>query len=235
MAKISDRVATVQYMLGGRTDLTAGAPSKIAVWLQNAYIEIAMGYNFVELEDTLSTVLVQGGDIVPYDPSVRAIKALTIQQQDGSQYDLPEKDIKWIRRLSATQQGRPSVCCTMGQGIGTRNLILRQVPDANFYTLLWDVWLKPVITGNIVDTVLNVPDDWLEIIDYAAALRGHVDLLEEDRAVAKARYLYGFTNMTTGKKVPGIIQQRLTQRQANAPSQDYGLQPKGKILSYTHV
>jgi hypothetical protein len=80
---------------------------------------------------------------------------------------------------------------------------------------------------------LLVPDDWLEIIDLGAILRGHISLIERDKAQEIQQLLFGYTAQSTGKLVPGLIAINWTRQQAQAPQTDWGIQPRQTKRSYT--
>lgn len=228
MATLGDQVDEVLFKLGNRTDLTVGNPSRIDRWLRSAYINMGMSIPFPDMEDTQTFNLVQGQDTYPYPVTVRAIKALTLYRADGTVITVETKDIKYIRRMNNVNQGAPSIWCDFHNSI-----IFRPVPDQNGpYQCVVDVWLKPVIAPNIEDTVILMPDDWTEALNYSAAVRGHAELQEDDKAKSLQTLLYGYTDPATGKYTPGLIQDLQTRAQATAPYVDWGMQPKGKTQSF---
>jgi hypothetical protein len=171
---------------------------------------------------------VQGVASYDYPPLVRAIKALTLYRSDGTVITCETKDIKYTRRMNSVNQGAPSIWCDF-----QNSLIFRPVPDANGpYLVTLDCWMKPVIEDPIENTPILLPDDWLEVLDYMAAIRGHTELQEEDKAKQIQSLLYGFTD-PSGKYTPGTLQDLQTRRQATAPYVDWGVQPQGKTQSYT--
>lgn len=226
---INNHVAAVQALLGNRADLSSGAPSRIANWLKSALIELCFNNDFAEIEGSIQSQLTPGLDTYVYPPTMRKLKSIAIYVgQAGSQNSIvPDyKDMKTIRQFSPTDEGVPGVVCDQGN-----KLIFRPVPDQP-YDMVWDGILKPVISANVVDTVVNLPDDWLEILEYSAAIRGHSELLENDKLRAKMELLFGFKT-DTGKSVPGLVTNRQTRRQAQASMMDYGLQPRNARRSYT--
>lgn len=227
---INDHVAVVQTMLGNRTDLASGSPSQIAVWLKNAYLELAYNYSFAELETTVDgLVTVPGIDTIDYPAQLTRVKAITFYRDDDTAIAPEWKDMKFLRAFSknaASNQGSPAVVTNFGTKI-----FMRPFPDVA-YDCIIDGWGAPEIQSDVVSTTINLPLDWLEILEYSAALRGHVSLLERDRAMEIQQYLFGFKT-DTGKQVPGVITNRLTRRQAEAPYSDYGMQPRSVKRSYT--
>jgi hypothetical protein len=231
---ISDRVTNVAMKLGNRQDLLQPAPnssftySRIAGWLRDAYIAIAYEKTFEQSEQTIQILTVQGQDTYSYPDNVRAIKSLVGQNpQSGGPITVDWKDIEYVRRYSLQQiapnlpaQGTPSIVAPWANSI-----VFRPFPDQS-YVFFMDCWMKPVITVDILSTVLQVPDDWLEVIDYEAAVRGHVELLERDKANEIQKLLWGYTDPATGQKVPGMVNRLGNRLDAQKPYMNWGLQPK---------
>jgi len=216
MALIGDRVTYVTKMLGNRTDLA----SRISGWLVSAYIELGMGYDFEDLEDTVDDAFASGGDgVYNYPTNARAVKAITLYDIDsGAPIFLRKKNIVLIDRQPA-KEGVPSI-----YAVFKKQVVVRLIPNKT-YIVKWRVWMKPVIESTINSTELKLPDDWLEILDYSAALRGHVELHEADKAAQLHQLLFG-ANTQSGRLIPGLIKQRLLMRQAESPSEEYGIRPK---------
>jgi len=222
--------------LGNRADLSTivgGLPSRIDRWLSDSYTEIGMGYDFAELELTIDGQVVQGQDSLAYPADARAVQSLNFYRLDGSATSVQPffKNIQYIRQFNPVNQGPPSNLAYFALTV-----IMRPVPDQTYnYTL--DYWQKPQISnvaGDLGATVINVPDDWLEIVDYGAMMRGHAELQEAEKAQVLQNLLYGIT-LPTGKAVPGLIAARMTRKQAQSPSMDYGIQPSQAKLSYGSV
>jgi hypothetical protein len=234
---IAQRVNNVAMKLGNRQDLLQPAPgsgftySRIAGWLRDAYISVAYSRTFETSEQTITFQTVPNQDTYPYPTTVRAIKSLVGQRQDnGAPVIVEWKDINYVRRYTtgfpqggSNWVGTPSIVAAWAN-----TLIFRPIPDNVPYTFFLDAWMKPIITTDVVSTQLFVPDDWYEIIDYEATMRGHAELLERDKAVEIARLLNGWTDPTTGAKTIGLIERLQNRYQASAPYVDYGLQPKYK-------
>jgi len=232
MSTIADRTTRVMLMLGNRSDLvtspTPAAGDRIVGWVQDAYTEIAMGYPFEELEDSIPDQFVTSIDTYNYPTAVRAVKTLTGVKSDGTTWPIWKRDIRVIDRYSSTTNvGPPSIYAPF-----KKQIIVRPVPDT-VYDFIWRVWLKPSFADDIVSTELLVPDDWLEIIDYAAALRGHTELLERDKAAEINRLLFGGFNPGTGKPMPGLIRQKMLLFTAESVAAEYPIQPR--VRRYTNT
>ena len=226
MATILDRAPEVIAMLGNRTDIT----SRVYQWISDAYVELAMGYKFEELEDTRMPLTSAWVDTYPYDTDVRAVKTLSITFNLGTpaqtQRRLWRRNIRNIDRYS-NQPGSPAVYAPYN-----RSAILRPVPDQS-YQMTWRVWLKPAIDPTIQNTILNVPDDWLEIIDYAAAMRGWTKLMEFDKSQAIFAMLFGGgEDQKTKKPYPGLIKGKMLLRQAESEDDNYPISPR--VRRYSH-
>jgi hypothetical protein len=218
---------------GGKVNITAAAqtgPSRIDLWLRDAYINLGMSTPFPDSEFSIQDLYtVQGVDNLNYPDTVRAIKCLTLYRPDGTVLTMETKDVQYIRRMNSQNQGAPSIWCDFAQSI-----LLRPVPDGNGpYQAVMDVWLKPVILNPIETTPILLPDDWLEVLDYMAAARGHTELQEEDKARAIQSLLYGSVDPQTGKYTPGMVQNLQTRMQATSPYINFGVQPKGATQTYT--
>src|SRR5437762_1570899 len=184
MSTILDRVERVRSMLGNRRDLDA----RIVSWLRDSYIELGMGYPFEELEDSAlvdvtpgvdkyeypTTSVLNGSDTVGF--TTRAIKSVTLMLGNGSTIPLRRRNIKFLDRYSSTP-GRPSIYAPYHNVI-----VIRPVPNADPVKLLWRIWLKPKLELDTISTEILLPEDWLEVLDYMAAFRGHTELLERDKA-----------------------------------------------------
>lgn len=220
MATINDRVATVRLNLGNRTDLD----TRIKRWLADAYLDLGSNYPFEELEDTISDMLVPTIAEYPYAAQVRAVKNLSITLSNGDTRTLFKRHITNVRRYSSTAPGDPSIWAPF-----KRVAHLRPVPRLS-HTLTWDVWVKPEIAAVVEDTQILLPDDWLEVLDLAATLRGHISLLERDKAGEIRMLLFGDPLKLDQ---PGLIARKLRQKAAENVAEDYAIRPR--IRRYTNV
>jgi hypothetical protein len=238
MATIDDRVPFVAVELGNRADLSAGTPSRIENWLWQSYLNLGMSYKFHESEFTLDAQWQQGADSIDYPQDCRAILNVAFfRAQDGTAIKIQWKNIAYLRRyptqgVTGSQQvGPPAIIASFNEQVFVRPLCDQQV-----YNVVIDFWQKPVQDQSGVGaTELLVPDDFLEIVDMGAMMRGHASLGEVDRAQQLQQLLYGYTLPTSGKFVPGMIAQMYTRRQAEAPGMDYNIQPTSTKRSYTNV
>lgn len=230
---ISQRKVPVSMKLGNRADLLQPAAgsgasySRISGWLRDAYIAVTAVRTFEQTEVTYNFTTTQGADTYQLPWQVRAMKSFEGYDSTGTPIHVSWKNMAYIRRYNpgtqppstGTFQSRPSIYTIWGQSI-----VFRPTPD-NAYTFYMDAWQRPQITGDVDSTPLLVPDEWLEVVDYEAAVRGNAELQQEDKSRNMQELLYGFTDPNTGRFVPGIIERMESREEASAPYVDWGIQP----------
>lgn len=220
---IGDRAATIQLMLGNRTDLT----SRIPTWTANGYIELASNIPFPDLEasDYLQTTAGGGfpptGDTYAYPTDARGILSATMYINNVPR-PLKKKNIEYVDLYPTFTPGPPAIWAPFNY-----QMVLRPVPD-QAYTILRRFWTNPVVdftdSSSINGTTILIPYDWLEVIDYMAALRGFMELQNTQKVMEYRQVLYGDPNDM--KKNPGLIKQHLTQIQSENMNSDYGMRMK---------
>ena len=220
--KISDLVADTALKLGNRQDLASGSPSRVAKWLSQAYTDLAMSYPFEELEFTEPDTFAASVDTYPYPATMRGIKAVTLVYTDGTTVPIRRKHIRVIRQYTSVLPGPPYIYAPFA-----RQIIVRPTPD-QAYGLLWDGWAYPNTTDNIIDTIVQLPPDWFDILEYCAAMRGHMDLMERDKAGELHTLLYGDP---TDVDTPGLIKAKLLTKPAENVDSEYAMRPN--IRRYT--
>jgi len=234
MATIGDRVSRVAFKLGNRQDLLVpidggSGPSRLDLWLTDAYISLGFGVTFPESEVSMNFLTVAGSSQYARPDDVRAIKSLTGYKSDGTVLTIETKDIGYLRRYQNEQvmnnppKSTPAIWAEFGS-----YLYFSPVPN-DAYSIFVDYWQKPIVDqtsqASIESTNLQLPDDWLEVLDYEATMRGHAELQEPDKSMALQQLLYGATD-ASGRYSPGLIQNLMNRRQASTPYKDWGLQPK---------
>lgn len=226
--KISDRKPEVLLELGNRQDLDNGTPSRLDLWYRNAYINLVQAYDFEGLELTIKED-VSSTDTLLWPAQARALKSLIITDQSGAVTYPDFKDIQTVRRMQQTSTGpsKASVFTIFGNAF-----IFAPAFDINVYTLTIDLWSRALLANPLHDTPLLLPDDWFEALDYLVMMRGHVALVEPDKALAIQRLMYGYTDPSTGNHVPGMLYNLQLRKQANAPARDYGFQPRTTRVPY---
>lgn len=226
---IGSRVGEILLELGNRADLNSGSPSRISIWIRNAYVNLCMNYDFEGLEFTLDSQ-VSNTDTLAWPAQARAIKSMIITDSSGTVTYPDQVDIATIRRMNAANNpGKASKYTIFGN-----NIKFAPAFDAGVYDVTMDLWQRPMLdTTTLNNTPLLLPDDWFEALDYMAEMRGHIALGEVDKAVAIQKTLYGYTDPSTAQHVPGMLYNLQMRRQANAPARDYGLQPRSQRIKYT--
>jgi len=259
---LANRRPYVAIALGNRADISTlganGSPSRVDNWIYQSYLNIAMTYPFHESEATVSGQWTAGMDFIAYPPGARRFDSIAFYQPNGTAIKISWKDIQYLRRYPSNiptipvtngllSVGPPSIVAPHGE-----KLYVRPYADSVIYSWIGDIWLKPqqlpgedapdatppyVAQGtlDIGATEIQVPDDWLEIVDLGAILRGHISLIEREKAQEVQQLLFGFTMPSSNKMVPGLIAQALSRRQAQAPIMDYNIQPRQPKRSYTNV
>jgi hypothetical protein len=231
---IADRAGRVILMLGGRSDLQ----TRVEAWLRDSYIDLGTSYDFEELEETVDVSLDGNNYNNNYtypqyndgnnNWDTRAVKSLLMlesnNQNNNQVIQLTKKPISFFDRIPDSV-GTPAIWVPY-----KRRILLKPRPENDYdgWLLRCRVWLKPLIESgnNMNNTTILLPDDWLEILEYAAALRGHTELLERDKAAEVLQLLHGSEDPRKGRRVPGLIEMKLTQRQAEARYDDWGMRPR---------
>lgn len=223
MTTIEDLLPQVRMELGGRTDQDAN----IRQWIKDAYLDVGMTFPLETLEVSLTTQTVQDTDTYAYPNDCRAIKALTLMNNlstPASPVPLTKKNIQVVRRYQIGTTGVPAIWAPFGT-----NFMLRATPNYT-YDLIIDYWQIPQMavaadgSEDLPNTVVNVPSDWLEIVVFEAAKRGHTKLQEYDKAQAVHQITHGDPNSQLG--FPGLIKEKLTRKGAENGVSDFGLRPR---------
>lgn len=224
MSTIAERTETVRLMLGNRSDLE----DRIPRWTAKAYVELASNVPFPELEESDPITTTSGADNYQYPTDAMGIISCTLSFQ-GAKRAIRKKNIEYIDLYPTTALGPPAIWAPYKQ-----EQIFRPVPDGA-YDIMRRFWKKPVVdftdTTSIDATDLLVPDNWLEIVDYASALRGFVELKDRGKAQELRILLYGDPRHPADN--PGLIKERLTRIQAENVNSDYGL--RMRVRRYTRV
>jgi hypothetical protein len=207
---------------------------RLAIWLKEAYTEIALGYRFEELGQEVDGQMTAGIDVYPLPALCRFLRAVTLlfPSVSGNQpRPIRRRHIRNVRRYQASQQGPPRIYAPFNPG-GQPSIIVRPVPDQG-YQFIWDVQVKPTFAATVAATNMFLPDDWIGVLKSLTKLKGHTGLVEPDKAQAEQTYLFGGYDPTLGRRVPGIIKQLTSARdQLDIEDTEFGLQPQ--IRRYTN-
>jgi hypothetical protein len=202
------------------------------IWLKEAYTEICLGYRFEELEQAVNDVMVPNIDVYPLPAQARFLRSITLLYPSiGGQLQpriIRRRHIRNIRRYQTSSPGPPVIYAPYNPG-GQPSIIVRPVPDQG-YSFIWDIQVKPTfgttVNHTIDSTVIQLPDDWIDILKWSTVLRGHTALVERDKAAEVQTLLFGGYDPLTGRRVPGMIKQRTAARdQLDIEDTEYGLQP----------
>jgi hypothetical protein len=251
----------VTLELGNRADIKelgpGGEPSRVDNWLWQSYLGFARTYEFSEAQVTVTGEWNNTMESIRWPDNARAIDSIKFYWPNGTSVRTRWKDMDYLRRYPTGTQTLPTVrvpLIAIGPPAITAqhgNFIhVRPYADTIRYIYILDYFKKPeLIVGedsfdppytargplDIGATRLLVGDDWLEIVEIGAQIRGHINLGEPDKAQALQQLLFGFTLPTSGKQVPGLIAQALNRRQIMAPRMDYNIQPSQPKRDYTSV
>lgn len=227
---INALVNEVTLELGNRSDLaiipSGQTISRVVLWIKEAYLDFAMSYPFEDLESTVPDQFVPNIDTYAYPDSARAIKTVNGQNADGTMFPVKRKHIRVVRRYTTNvnANARPAIYASYANTI-----IVRPIPDIS-YTLLWDVWMKPQFTTDVISTQILLPDDWIELLRMASVMRGHNYLLERDKAREIYIALYGDP---TKRNRPGLIREKMLKSAAENVDSEYAIRPMPRV--YTSV
>jgi len=249
MATLGSLAGDINAVLGNRQDVLTyttfpSAPNmqdadRLAIWMKEAYNEICLGYRFEELETAVVDAFVPNNDVYQLPTLCRSLRAVTLLFGSSQQpRPVRRRHIRNIRRYQTSSQGPPSIYAPFNPG-GQPSIIVRPVPDQG-YPLIWDIVSKPTFnsaggaTNNIATTPIQLPDDWVDILKWSVIMRGHTALLERDKAQAIQTLLFGGYDPVLGRKVPGMIRQRIASRdQTDIEDVEFGLQPQVRRYSNT--
>lgn len=245
MTKLGDLAGEINAMLGNRNDVLTyttfpttpamADTDRLAIWLKEAYNEICLGYRFEELESSVTDQMVQGIDIYTLPAQCRFLRAITLlfpQSSPNEPRPIRRRHIRNIRRYQTVSQGPPAIYAPYNPG-GQPSIIVRPVPDQG-YQFIWDIQVKPTFGATIAATTVNLPDDWIDILKWLTCLRGHTALVERDKAGEIQTLLFGGYDPGLGRRVPGIIRQRVSARdKLDIEDSEFGLQPQ--VRRYTNT
>lgn len=127
--------------------------------------------------------------------------------------------------------GLPCAYTQVGEQRNTGNLIVGYMPNSNYATYMRYQRQHPFpevddtasqAASILASQKIFMPDDWQDIIEYAAAERAMDDIGMLDVGTAFHQKIYG--NPT--KRMPGIIVERMTQQQRQSEYNERQLRPR---------
>jgi hypothetical protein len=243
MATLGSLAGDINAVLGNRQDVLTYTvfpttpnmqdTDRLAIWMKEAYNEICLGYRFEELETSVNDVFVPNNDTYQLPALCRTLRAVTLLFGTNLQpRPVRRRHIRNIRRYQTATGGPPSIYAPFNPG-GQPSIIVRPVPDQG-YPFIWDIVQKPTFGVSIAATVMQLPDDWIDILKWSVIMRGHTALLERDKAQAIQTLLFGGYDPNLGRRVPGMIRQRIASRdQTDIEDVEFGLVPQVRRYSNT--
>ena len=246
----------INAMLGNRTDVLTYTTfptianmldtDRLAIWLLEAYNELTFNFEWEELQTAVVDQFIPSIDVYKYPSQMRILRAVTLFFPLGTvpqrePREIRRRHIRNIRRYQTAEQGPPSIYAPFNPG-GAAGIIVRPVPDQN-YQFIWDIQVTPTfnrsstnVTNKTVlqNTTSQITDDWLDILKYLTAMKGHAALVEPDKADKLRMLLYGGYDPESGRKIPGMIKERTSLRpQMDIEASEFGLQPT--VRRYTNT
>ena len=237
MFTINDLTQNVVGKLRGRSDLRA----RIPVWIQNVVKDFTQSYPFEELSLSCPvTQFVPGTSrykipyflgtevntrftrilswIVYYTSDLTQVRVSPIQglgvgttvvgslSSSGiSGFNMKGRAFPVVDQLS-TIKGIPTLYAQQGQV-----LVVGNNPDQAYVTKL-TVQKEHPFLSTLGDSQIYMPDDWRELIEYAAAMRGCDEIGMNDVGNIYYRRLYGDPKQQGDL---GLLQARVSQQQRN--------------------
>lgn len=229
MATIGELIPNVISKLSNRTVPQA----KCVKWIQDAVKDITASYPFTELQVTGPTVqltinLAEYGKrafLNPNDLDATNIDSffLYINGSSGTGYNLKYRTVPTIEAMMKIA-GQPVHWSRHGS-----NIYVAPMPQVAYYVFQRYQQRHPWTDSPVNDTI-RIADDWLEIIEYAAAMRGAWDERMYDYNKEVKILLYGDPefqlNGSMGKGQPGLIHAKTSQRARDMSNNERQMQPR---------
>jgi hypothetical protein len=96
------------------------------------------------------------------------------------------------------------------------------MPNAAYQVQARVLRRHPITDAALSTTVILLPREWNEVLEWAAAIRGFMELLEYEKAAAVRSLLYGDPKHP---EKPGLIEGVKKRRKREAWRQTVGLRP----------
>jgi hypothetical protein len=115
------------------------------------------------------------------------------------------------------------------------NIGFKPMPDKNYQVQARIMRRHPITDyfnalGTLNTTTLLLPTEWFEVLEWAAAMRGFMELLQFEKASEIRTMLWG--DPDEKKKNPGLIASVKTKRRSEAWLQQQALRPMVKTYSF---
>lgn len=218
MYKINDLIPDVRGKLRGRSDVN----TRIVGWLKQSILDLTQSYPFEELSlpcpmtNFISSPLTSTYKI-PYFTGqaitgrfTRILSWLIYYSVNpvigvDTAFEMKGRALAVVRQQS-TIKGIPVMYAQQGQ-----NLIVGCAPNLNYATQMI-VQKQHEFHPDMVDSEIFMPDDWREILVYAAAIRGCDELAMTEVGTTYYKRLHGDPKLQGDL---GLLGARIDQQQRN--------------------
>jgi hypothetical protein len=199
-------------------------------WLRDALIEISSNGeyrdDFIDLEILGPTFNLTAGTREYSEASIIPVGDLNIATLDIRVWVDPPTNSRWIKLdpshyqradASSTGQSQPGTWYRFGYYIG-----FDPIPDKAYQVQARVLRFHPIAYADLCHTVILLPRDWNEILCWAAAERGFMELEEYEKAAAIHTRLFGDPE---NPNKPGLIAGRIKKRENESWRQQKTLRP----------
>jgi hypothetical protein len=229
VATIGDLIPNVVSKLSNRTV----PPAKCVKWIQDAVKDITASFSFTELQLKGPTVQLTINESA-YDKrfflNSNDIDATNIDSfffyisgNSGTGYNLKYRTVPTIEAMMKIA-GQPVYWSRHGKVI-----LLAPMPQQAYYVFQRYQERHPW-TDNPINDTIRIADDWLEIVEYAAAMRGAWDERMYDYNTQVKTLLYGNAEFqrtgSKGEGQPGLIHAKCSQQSRDMSNNERQIQPR---------
>jgi hypothetical protein len=237
--KIKDLMSGVRKKLRNRDDLDDSLPT----YIKKAIFDLSQNYEFDELRYTGPTKnFITNVSQYPRNffsqPDHKYVTFIvswfvyfdsTVTKGQSTGRVIKYRQPRVVENMS-TILGIPMSYCQVGEQINQGNLIVGYMPDKAYASYMrYQIQHPfPAVPDNDIKTArilgeqhIYMPDDWQDIIEYAAAERACDDVGMLDVGALFHQKIYG----NPQKKSPGIIAERLSQQQRQSDYNERQLRP----------
>lgn len=210
MARVSDLVLDVKRKLANRQDADALAP----FWIRDSVREITDSIPFTELEIfgpdlafTTGTAVYDVNNFINENDEVSSVVGFEVFM------DYPTNKISRMILYKEPMAIRPMSRISGIPVYWSRfsdKFIIANNPDKPYATSMMYQRKHPFIAENLAGQTLLIPDSWLEIVVFASALRGAMELRLADYITMYHQVLHGDPEKPDQ---PGLLKARMTQHQ----------------------
>jgi hypothetical protein len=238
--KIKDLVPGVIKKLRNREDLTDSIP----IYCKKAILDITQNYEFDELRHTgpvLNFVINQaeyprnffttpGHGYATFIVSWFMYFSSSVQIGSTTGYTLKYRTPRVVESMT-TIPGMPCVYSQVGEQVNQGNLLVGYMPNSNYATYMRYQRQHPFpdVDDNcsqgakvLANQHIYMPDDWQDILEYAAAEKAMDDIGMLDVGALFHQKIYG----SPTKRMPGLIVERMTQQQRQSEYNERQLRPR---------